>query len=521
MILYRASEVGIAGSGDPSFRVLKAVCPHTAVILTRSINMLRIRSLFFRCAWFGLFARMLLLASPTPAQTTTGNLSINFVIPTGGEMFSFPTNIQMIAKAVDSNGTITNVQFFSDGEVLGNGGQVVLDPPGVNGVTGPVYLLTWSSAPQGVHILTAVAYDNQGVTAVSPPVFVAVTPGMTPVVRVTSPANRTVFYAPMDIPITIYARAAFADATNPYSITNVELYAGTNDLGPAQRMVNHGPPLTGYVLLLPYQFSLNLTNVPPGSYAFTAVASDSQGGAAATAPVNITVLAALPPSTSLPDVVSIAATDPVAVAGTNAWFWSGPSPFGPNPSWTHWPPANAVLFTNWGPKAAVFTVTRSGSTSNDLGVAYSVGGTAGNGGDYARLLGSVEIPAGLSSVLIPIVPITDSLTNAAGTVVLTLLPSTSAPIDYVVGPSSNASALMLEDWPRPLSYLVTGTSFLLNAPGPDGAWFAAQSSTNLFDWTALCTNQVFQGSIDFLDPIPTGSAARFYRIVPLSGPPSL
>ena len=435
-------------------------------------------------------------------------------------MFSFPTNIQIIAKTVDSGETITNVQFFSDGGLLGNGGQVVLDPPGVNGVAGPVYLLTWSNVPQGVHILTAVATDNKGVSAASPPVFVTVAPAWTSLVRITSPANRAVFYAPVDIPITIYAVPAVeGDAYNPYAIGRVEIFAGTNDLGPAQRMEDQGPPLTGFIVVLPYQFSFDWRSVPPGSYALTAVASNAPGGTVASAPVNITVLSAPPPSTNLPDIVTIMATDPVAISGNNAWFWPGPNLYGPSPSWTNWPPTKGLVFTNWGPKAAVFTVTRSGSTASDLAVSYGIGGTAINGGDYARLLGTVEIPAGLSSAFIPIVPITDIVTNPASTVVLKLLPSTAAPVDYVVGLPPSASVLFLNDWQRPLPYLVAGMNFLLSASGPDGAWFAAQSSTNLLDWTSLCTNQVVQGSIDFLDPIPPGTAARFYRIIPLASPP--
>jgi hypothetical protein len=42
---------------------------------------------------------------------------------------------------------------------------------------------------------------------------------------------------------------------------------------------------------------------------------------------------------------------------------------------------------------------------------------------------------------------------------------------------------------------------------------------NLF-WTPLRTNQVVNGSIDFLDPDATNSHERMYRAVPMSNPPS-
>ena len=45
-----------------------------------------------------------------------------------------------------------------------------------------------------------------------------------------------------------------------------------------------------------------------------------------------------------------------------------------------------------------------------------------------------------------------------------------------------------------------GGSFHLTATGPDGAWFNVQYSTDLGELVAVSTNQVFQGSIDFVDP---------------------
>ena len=62
--------------------------------------------------------------------------------------------------------------------------------------------------------------------------------------------------------------------------------------------------------------------------------------------------------------------------------------------------------------------------------------------------------------------------------------------------------------------------FHLSASGPDGAWFRIEYSTNLRDWTAICNNQVIQGSIDFVDPDAQGDQTRLYRAVPVSGPPA-
>lgn len=58
-----------------------------------------------------------------------------------------------------------------------------------------------------------------------------------------------------------------------------------------------------------------------------------------------------------------------------------------------------------------FTISRSGDTTKPLSLFYSVGGTATNGTDYSYLDGNVTIPAGQSSVTVPIsIPVRDGAT---------------------------------------------------------------------------------------------------------------
>jgi hypothetical protein len=477
-----------------------------------------------RCGWLVLMA-CLLLPCPGQAQSSSTNFVINIVAPTNGEVFvhRFGTiiipGIQIYAKAGDSRGTITNVTFFEGTNKIGVGAFLVLDPPGVNGVTGPIYFLDWPVFSAGAYVLSAVAKDNQGATATSPSVNITIEAGPPPLVRLTSPANHAVFRAPVDIPITAFALDGFSVQTpinSSNGVTNVEFFAGANDLGPGHHLTRRGPLGTDYILLLPDQYGLVWSNAPVGTNVLTAVATDSRGLTATSAPVNVTILPAPPPLTNLPDVISIVATDPIAVAGTNSWFWYGP--VGPLPVWTNWPPTNGQTFTNWGPKDALFTVFRWGSTDSNLDVAYSIGGTATNGTDYSILPGTVTIPAGASSALITLVPI-DNGPAPAKTVILTLAASTNTPPGYLVGIPSRAEALILENWLRPLPFLLADGTFHFNEAGPDGAWFRADGSANLLDWSPLCTNQVFQGSIDFLDPDAAANPLRYYRVVPVDGPP--
>ena len=460
-------------------------------------------------------------------SSSTTNLppSVNLFEPRDGSVFYTPTNVLMLAKAGDPDGSVTNVEFFAGTNDLGSGTMVVLDPPGVNGVTGPVWLFNWSGPAPGDYALTAVATDNDGASTISAPVNIMVLQGpptnLPPVVRMVSPANGSVFHAPINIPL-------FAFATDPDgSISSVEFFAGTNDLGPGQRLPVVTPLAGGGVVVggpVPPIYPTNLffliwSNAPVGVYGLTAVATDNGGASTTSAPpVNITILPPLPPPTNRPPIVSIVATDPIAIEGTNCWVWPGET--NSPPTWAAWPTAVCRYFTNCGPKTATFTVRRFGDTNNDLTVPYDIAGTASNGVDYVALPGSVTILAGQRRALITIVPIDDGPPDVNKTVILALTPSTNAPPDYLLGFPRRAAAIILDPKPCVASGMLPGGCFHLVAPGPDAAWFSVECSTDLVNWTAVCTNQVVNGSVDFVDPDAASNQSRFYRAVPLNNPPS-
>jgi hypothetical protein len=91
--------------------------------------------------------------------------------------------------------------------------------------------------------------------------------------------------------------------------------------------------------------------------------------------------------------------------------------------------------TETGRTTGTFMVRRTGSTTAPLIVFYTVTGTATPGSDYAILPGSLTIPRGAVSALIPVTPTDDPLMEGTETVVLTLAPRTA----YTVGAPSSAT----------------------------------------------------------------------------------
>jgi trimeric autotransporter adhesin len=98
-----------------------------------------------------------------------------------------------------------------------------------------------------------------------------------------------------------------------------------------------------------------------------------------------------------------------------------------------------------GPDPGAFTITRVGSTAQELAVQYGISGTAANGTDYASLSGGVTIPVGESLVTIAVNPLLDTLVDASESVVLTV---NDWP-EYKLGAARQAS-LAIVDPPAPI-----------------------------------------------------------------------
>ena len=111
---------------------------------------------------------------------------------------------------------------------------------------------------------------------------------------------------------------------------------------------------------------------------------------------------------------------------------------------------NAAENSGGSPAVGTFRFTRSANLDVALTVAYSVSGTATSVTDYATLLGSVAIPAGVASVDVTVSPVDDTNLETSETVVLTISPSTCPELYpaaecYLVGAAGAASLTILDN----------------------------------------------------------------------------
>ena len=437
--------------------------------------------------------------------------------PQEGQVFTAPATIDLRAYAQDDEDSFNlQVEFFEGTNSLGFGMFV---PTLCPSPYCPFFALTWSNVPPGDYVLTARATDSQGSSSDSTPVHIYVRDGTgsnsPPTVRMVRPANGDMFTAPTNIQLMAVAQ----DREEGYFVA-VEFFEGTNSLGfGAFNPTKCATDCPNYILIW--------SNVPPGNYVLSAKATDSQGAIGRSGLVRISVTGTnLPPGTN-PPIVTIIATDPIAVEGpfclSNWWWttsWNGSdwniTPASGDPNSSAWQTNNCA-----GTNTATFVVRRIGPTNSALTVYYAIGGTASNGLDYVTLPGNVTIAAGRRSARIEVVPVDDSISERLETVVLGLESDpnmTNGTPAYVTGFPSRAAAIIIDkDQPRPACARLPDGIFHLCRPATNGYSFTVRCSLDLTNWTVLCTNAVTDGAVHFLDSDAANFNTRFYQVLPEPG----
>jgi chitinase len=89
--------------------------------------------------------------------------TVSITNPASGTVFAAPANVTIQASASDSDGTVTNVQFLVDANVVAN-------------VPTAPFSAVANSLAAGSHTLSAVASDNSGATATNQVVISVVAP---------------------------------------------------------------------------------------------------------------------------------------------------------------------------------------------------------------------------------------------------------------------------------------------------------------------------------------------------------
>lgn len=272
--------------------------------------------------------------------TTPGNAAptVTLVAPTEGATIAMPATVDFTADAQDTDGTIAKVEFYAGAVKVGEDSSAP-------------FSFSWS-AISGSYALTAVATDNQGATGTSSAVNITVTnPNNTPpTVAITSPATG---FTTDNTSLVINASAADTDG----AVAKVEFYQGTTKLGEDSTA--------------PYAF--NWTNVPSGSYALTAVATDNDGGSTTSAVVHVTF------------------TPPGNFTGsmTQTFDSMGTTATAPPGTWTVWNAASGTTNSTWSSSVAASglpgmvqvtpltaTTTPSGNNMNGFNAAASSGNTS-------------------------------------------------------------------------------------------------------------------------------------------------
>jgi uncharacterized repeat protein (TIGR02059 family) len=212
-----------------------------------------------------------------PLQTASGAIAVNIsnqpvinncintaptaviTSPLTNSLFPASANITITANALDSDGSISMVEFYNGSTKLGS-------------KSAAPYSFNWNNVAAGNYSLTVVATDNLNAKTISSVISISVINGSTnvnqpPVVTISNPSKGNKYEEPTTI--TIDAVASDPDGT----INKVEFYSGAVKLVE----LNSAP------------YSYTWKDVKAGTYSITAIATDNLNATTTSSPVEIVV----------------------------------------------------------------------------------------------------------------------------------------------------------------------------------------------------------------------------------------
>ncbi len=230
--------------------------------------------------------------------------TVAIVSPTNDASFLSRPDLVIAARAGDSNGWVTSVEFFASATSLATvtnqpfcfgpfrplparRGKAAL-PPILPAPQNNPYWIIWPNVPPGAYALTAVATDNAGLQTTSAVVNITVTTNLpVPEVRIAAPASGATF--PSNSAISLVAAAGEPGngiATVEFLNQGASLGTVTNNPACPWPDLSWAPRGTN-IIWRPFFFLW--TNPPVGSNSVTALATDNNGTQVLSAPVTINV----------------------------------------------------------------------------------------------------------------------------------------------------------------------------------------------------------------------------------------
>lgn len=182
--------------------------------------------------------------------------TVSVTSPANGTDYSSLATINISANANDSDGSVTSVEFFVNGQSIGTDAS-------------SPYSINWTISNWGSYNLTATATDNEGALTTSTAISISATqPNQAPTVSISSPSNGAV-YSNLD-GISISASASDVDGT----VSSVEFFVDGQSVG-----TDATSP-----------FSVNWTIPNWGFYNLIAEATDNDGAQTLSTVINISAV---------------------------------------------------------------------------------------------------------------------------------------------------------------------------------------------------------------------------------------
>lgn len=431
--------------------------------------------------------------------------SISLSAPAADSTFLTTDEITFGANATDDR-SVTRVEFFANDLPLGS-------------VTSAPYTVT-ATLSIGTYSITAKATDDEGAISISTAVNIRVqAPNRAPTIVLTAPSEGEIFLSTDSIAIT-------AEAQDDAAVTKVEFFANDTLIGTD----NSKPYSTASSLLA-------------GSYSITARATDEQGLATTSVPVNISVrsLNKLPTITitspvegaifNTSDTVAIraTATDEDGVISKVEFYVDGSylrtdgvAPFTANA--TALAPGNHTI-------KATATDNAGGAATQELTISVLAPNTAP----------AVSLSSDGAAHLL-LAPASITLKAAAsdpdGTITkveffngsLSLGTATTTPFELALanlgagnysftaiatddrGSTSSSSSIQVSVVQQPrISTIAPGTSCTITASATPGITYVLQGSVDFLKWIPLSTNTPSASEVIF--SAPATEASQFFRIV--------